>query len=127
MRKIVILLAFQVVAACTATTPSVITPARSEVTVREVDGDLVLRSALVSVGTQMADAMAVGGGMPVTGAYARVDTIRVGGVVGRNEALAVVESYCRVNGKAPPPGLAQAVVELDRSTGEYVIPLRCAG
>lgn len=127
MRNVLIALAFLGVSACVPSAPAVITPARSEVTVREVDGDLVLRSALVSVGMQMSDAMAVGPGMPVTGAYARVDTIRVGGVIGRNEALAVVESYCRVNGKQPPPGLAQAVVRLDRTTGEYVVPLRCAG
>jgi hypothetical protein len=127
MRKVLILLASFGLSACVAATPAVVTPARSEVTVREVDGDLVLRSALVSVGTQMSDAMAVGPGMPVTGAYARVDTIRVGGVIGRTEALAVVESFCRVNGRQPPAGLAQAVVRLDRTTGEYVVPLRCAG
>ncbi len=62
MRKVLILLAISGLSACVAATPAVVTPDRSEVTVREVDGDLVLRSALVSVGMQMSDAMAVGRG-----------------------------------------------------------------
>lgn len=110
-----------VLAGCTQTTGT------GKVTVREVKDDLVLRSALVSVGTDMTQEMAVGGGMPRTGAYERRDTIRVGGVPGRNEALAVVASYCRVNGRGEPPGLADAVVRIDPTTGEYVVPVTCAG
>ncbi len=98
-----------------------------DVTVREVKDDLVLRGAVASVGTDMVQAMAVGGGIPSAGVYERRDTIRVGGVTGRTEALAVVASYCRVNGRGEPAGLAEAVVRLDQTTGEYVVPVSCGG
>jgi hypothetical protein len=96
-----------------------------EVTVREVADDLVLRGAVASVGTDMVQAMAVTSGIPRAGVYERRDTIRVGGVTGRTEALAVVASYCRVTGRAEPVGLASAVVRLDQTTGEYVVPVTC--
>jgi hypothetical protein len=94
--------------------------------VREASNDPVLRAALVASGTQMGDAMAVGG-MPRNGAFAPADTIRVAGATGRDEAIAAVAAYCTARGVGVPAGLAAAVVRRDPATGESVVPLRCDG
>ena len=94
--------------------------------VRTAQNDPVLRASLVAGGRDMADAMATGGGLPRNAAYEPRDTIRVAGAQGRDAALAVIAAWCRDQGAGVPPDLADAVLRIDRATGEQVWPGTCA-
>ena len=95
-------------------------------TIRTATNDPILRSALVSGTQDMTAAMGVPG-MPRTGATDYVDSLRVGGATGRNDALAVVAAYCAGQPVGVPLTLADTVVRIDAATGEYVVPVRCDG
>jgi hypothetical protein len=106
--------------------PQTVTLDGRDLTIRTASNDPVLRSALVSGTQDMTAAMGVPG-MPRTGAHDFVDSFRVGGATGRNDALAVVAAFCAGQPVGLPLTLADTVVRIDAATGEYVVPIRCGG
>lgn len=95
-------------------------------TLRSATNDPIPRTSLVSGTRDMTEAMGVPG-VPQNGTIDYVDTLRVSGASGRNEALAVVAAFCAGQPVGLPLTLADTVVRIDAATGEYVVPVRCGG
>jgi hypothetical protein len=93
---------------------------------RTATNDPIPLTSLVSGTRDMTEAMGVPG-VPRNGTIDYVDTLRVSGATGRNEALAVVAAYCAGQPVGLPLTLADTVVRIDAATGEYVVPVRCGG